>query len=173
MTQIQFRRDTAASWTSYNPTLASGEVGYETDSGKHKLGTGSTAWTALAYVQTTGATGATGPTGPTGPTGAAPLQTINPQTVSYTLVAGDAGNVVTVTSSSATNLTVPKSDTVNYSVGTRIDVLQLGAGQVTVVATSGVTISATPGLKVAAQYGAASLLKLATDSWLLVGALAA
>jgi hypothetical protein len=48
-TQIQTRRGTAASWTSTNPTLAAGEFGYETDTGKFKIGNGSTAWAALAY----------------------------------------------------------------------------------------------------------------------------
>ena len=47
---IQIRRDTASNWTSTNPTLASGEMGFETDTGKLKIGTGSTAWTSLSYV---------------------------------------------------------------------------------------------------------------------------
>lgn len=49
-TQIQVRRDTAANWTSVNPTLAQGEIGYETDTGKYKIGTGSATWTALSYA---------------------------------------------------------------------------------------------------------------------------
>lgn len=48
-TQIQARRGTAATWTSTNPTLAAGETGYETDTGRFKIGTGSTAWASLAY----------------------------------------------------------------------------------------------------------------------------
>ena len=47
--RIQIRRDTATNWTSANPTLASGEWGYETDTGKLKIGTGSTTWTSLGY----------------------------------------------------------------------------------------------------------------------------
>ena len=46
---IQVRRDTASAWTSANPTLASGELGLETDTDKLKLGDGSTAWTSLGY----------------------------------------------------------------------------------------------------------------------------
>lgn len=46
----QQRRDTAANWTSANPTLLAGELGYETDTGKWKVGDGSTAWTALGYT---------------------------------------------------------------------------------------------------------------------------
>ena len=47
--KIQIRRDAATNWTSNNPTLASGEFGFETDTGKLKVGDGSTAWTSLAY----------------------------------------------------------------------------------------------------------------------------
>lgn len=46
---IQLRRDTASNWTSTNPTLASGELGLETDTGKLKAGDASTAWTSLGY----------------------------------------------------------------------------------------------------------------------------
>ena len=52
---IQFRRGTASEWTSADPTLASGEVGLETDTNKMKIGDGSTAWTSLSYLTTLGA----------------------------------------------------------------------------------------------------------------------
>jgi len=48
-TKLQVRRDTAANWTSTNPTLAAGEIGFETDTQKFKIGTGSTAWASLGY----------------------------------------------------------------------------------------------------------------------------
>ena len=48
--QMQQRKDTAANWASANPTLLSGELGYETDTGKWKVGTGSAAWSSLAYT---------------------------------------------------------------------------------------------------------------------------
>jgi hypothetical protein len=41
---------TAASWTSNNPTLLAGEIGVESDTRKAKVGDGSTAWNALAYM---------------------------------------------------------------------------------------------------------------------------
>ena len=47
--QIQMRRDTASNWTTNDPTLAAGEWGLETDTLKFKIGTGSAAWSALAY----------------------------------------------------------------------------------------------------------------------------
>jgi len=49
-TQIQLRRDTASNWTSNNPTLAAGEFGWEQDTNKFKIGTGSEAWNSLGYA---------------------------------------------------------------------------------------------------------------------------
>lgn len=69
--QVQFRRDTAANWTSNNPVLLSGEMGIETDTQKFKLGNGTSNWNSLAYGGIKGDTGATGNTGATGATGAA------------------------------------------------------------------------------------------------------
>jgi len=43
------RRDTAANWTAENPTLLAGEIGIESDTGKIKIGNGSTAWASLGY----------------------------------------------------------------------------------------------------------------------------
>jgi hypothetical protein len=50
VTQVQVRRGTASQWTSANPTLASGEWGFETDTLRTKIGNGSTAWNSLAYA---------------------------------------------------------------------------------------------------------------------------
>ena len=51
--RILLRRDTSSNWTSGNAVLSSGEIGYETNTGKFKIGNGSTAWTSLAYSITT------------------------------------------------------------------------------------------------------------------------
>ena len=92
------------------------------------------------------------------------------QTASYTLVLSDAGKMVTMTNASANNLTVPPNSSVAFPVNTRIDLIQYGAGQTTVVAGSGVTIfSSGSKLKLTGQYSGASLWKKATDTWVLVG----
>jgi hypothetical protein len=49
MTQIQFRRGTASQWTTANPVLAAGELGFETDTKEFKIGDGASLWSALAY----------------------------------------------------------------------------------------------------------------------------
>jgi hypothetical protein len=50
MSIIQMRRDTAADWTSTDPTMSDGEMGFESDTNRFKIGDGATAWTSLAYV---------------------------------------------------------------------------------------------------------------------------
>lgn len=54
---ICIRRDTATNWTNANPTLLVGEIAYETDTGRFKVGTGSTAWNSLAYAAAGAGTG--------------------------------------------------------------------------------------------------------------------
>lgn len=56
---IQVRRDTATNWTSLNPTLAAGEIGFESNTGLFKIGDGSTAWSSLGYAATTASSTAT------------------------------------------------------------------------------------------------------------------
>jgi hypothetical protein len=47
--RLQLRADTAANWATNNPVLLANELGRETDTGKIKIGNGSTAWSSLAY----------------------------------------------------------------------------------------------------------------------------
>lgn len=51
---IQHKTGTAAQWTSANPTLAKGEIGFETDSNRLKIGDGVTSWNNLSYLQAVG-----------------------------------------------------------------------------------------------------------------------
>ena len=98
------------------------------------------------------------------------LKSFNRQTASYTLVLADADKLVEMNVATANNLTIPLNSTVAYAVGTRIDIVQYGAGQTTFVPTSGVTIRSTNSwLKINARYGAATLTKVGTDEWYLWG----
>jgi hypothetical protein len=63
---IKLRRGTASQWTANNPTLAAGEVGTETDTGKLKIGNGSTAWNSLGYQGAGDIEGVTAGTGLSG-----------------------------------------------------------------------------------------------------------
>jgi len=155
-TRIQLRRGTAAEWTSSNPILLSGEIGVETDTGSVKIGNGSASWSSLNYF------------------GAdfAPLTvTINSSSVaSYTLAVSDAGELLEINNAEANTLVVPLNSSVPFPVGTKIDVLQVGEGQVTASADSGVTINSKDGnTKLAGQWSAATLVKRGTDEWALIG----
>jgi hypothetical protein len=96
------------------------------------------------------------------------------KTDSYTLSSlTERDNLIEMGKSTAQTLTVPADATVAWPVGTSISILQTGAGQVTVAGAVGVTINATPGLKLRAQWSSATLLKRATDTWVLFGDLSA
>ena len=100
---------------------------------------------------------------------------INSQTgTSYTFVIGDEGLLVICTNASTIAATVPPNSSVAFSVGTRIDVAQGGAGKVTLTQGAGVTINSKSSNKSTnGQYVGVSLVKTATDTWLLFGDLQA
>jgi len=101
------------------------------------------------------------------------LITTNRQTASYTLVLSDADKLVEMNVGSANNLTVPLNSSVAFSTGTQILLAQYGAGQTTIVATSGVTIRSNGAkLKLNAQYSGATLVKIAENEWYLFGDIA-
>lgn len=102
------------------------------------------------------------------------VATANVQTGStYTLVLADRWLRVERSNASANTLTVPLNSSVAFPVGSEIDVLQTGAGLTTIVATGGVTINSRGGvLGLAGQWALATLIKRATDTWLLIGDIA-
>jgi len=96
---------------------------------------------------------------------------LNTQTgTTYTLVAGDAGDLVTLSNAAAITLTVPLNSSVAFATGTQITIAQTGAGQVTVAGAVGVTVNgADSATKLRTQWSAATLIKTATNSWILIG----
>jgi len=102
------------------------------------------------------------------------LIAINAQSgTSYTLVAGDAGGYVRFDNASPIALTVPPNSAVAYAVGTMISVRQAGVGQLSLIEGSGVTINTPQTLKLSGQGAAATLIKVSTNTWDLVGDLEA
>ena len=91
--------------------------------------------------------------------------TINAQTASYTIQASDVNALVTISSSSATTVTVPPSV---FTAGQQINVQGIGTGAVTFAAGSGVTINGT-GTALRAQYSGATLVCTATNTFSLFG----
>ena len=98
------------------------------------------------------------------------LITFNEQTASYTLVLSDADKLVEMNVATANNLTIPLNADVAFPIGTQILITQKGVGQTTIVATSGVGIrSAQNKRKINVQYSAATLIKVASNTWYLFG----
>ena len=104
----------------------------------------------------------------------APLQISAYTNSTYTFVAGDAGKLVTSNNGSAQTLTVPPNSSVAFDVGTTITVIGIGAGKVTLAQGSGVTINSVDSEKaINGQHASVTLIKTATDTWQLIGALQA
>jgi hypothetical protein len=103
------------------------------------------------------------------------LPATNAQTgTSYTLVLADNSKYVEMNNASANTLTVPLNSSVAFPVGTQITIIQTGAGTTTISPTAGVTVdyysltgAATRTIK--ARWAAATLIKRATDTWVLIG----
>lgn len=228
---IQIKRGSASQWASSNFVLAAGEIGFETDTRKFKVGDGSTSWNSLNYMTVDFSSVAlTGiPTAPTADSGnsttqiattafvstaisnlvdtapgtldtlnelaaalgddanfattvtnslatKAPLNlTINPQTgTTYTFALSDSGKLVTASNSSAQTYSIPTNSTA-FPIGTQINIIQIGSGQVTINAvTSGTTTVSSTGAtssapKLRAQFSSATLLKAAEEIWYVVG----
>jgi len=96
---------------------------------------------------------------------------INSQTgTTYTLVLTDSGKWIKISNASDQTITVPLNSSVAFPIGTQIEIGMYGAGEVTVTPASGVTIrSADANDTLSTQYKVATLKKIATDEWWLVG----
>ena len=100
---------------------------------------------------------------------------INAQTgTTYSVVLSDDGKLITCDNASSIALTIVPNSSVAFGIGTQINVMQLAAGTVTITAGAGVTLrSAGSKLKTDAQYAVATCLKIASDTWVVVGNLKA
>ena len=102
------------------------------------------------------------------------LTPISQKTASYTLsLLTERDDLIEMGSASALTLTIPPASAVDYPIGTSIDILQTGAGQVTIAAGAEVTVNATPGLKLRTTWSSATLFKRAANTWVVFGDLTA
>ena len=155
---IQLRSDTAANWVSVNPTLAVGETGFETDTGKLKVGTGSSDWNSLIYVTDASDLAGIIPSARisgsyTGITGLGTLTSLTidgPSSTSFTLgdtgfagysgVQGDKGYLLVGNSVADPAIYLRNSGAGSVNLGaSNSNTLQVGNGTVTVVGTMNAT----------------------------------
>jgi hypothetical protein len=102
--------------------------------------------------------------------------TLNARTATYTVVLADNKNtLVTMAVATANDFLLPTNASVAFPIGSVINVIQTGAGKTTIKAvTSGTTtvsstaaVPASPALR--KQFSAASCIKVATDTWYVIG----
>lgn len=163
-TVIQTRRDTAANWVTAQtaagatPLLVSGEVGFETDTGRFKVGNGSSLWGALPYFIQSDRVNLNA----------------TAKTAAYTLATTDYGTVVQMNGAFAFTV---GTGLYNAPVGTQIMLVALTSGVTVAASGANVVVNSTPGLKLRAAYSAATLICLSSGAsactWLLTGDLSA
>jgi hypothetical protein len=114
-----------------------------------------------------------GPQGEPGPPGD-PTLVINSQVDTYTIELTDSSKLIQMSNSGGINLNVPTDASVDFPVGTQINILQSGAGQVTIQAVDGITttINSASGLKLRTQWSIATLVKRGVNLWVATGDLA-
>lgn len=119
-----------------------------------------------------GSNGVTGPSGPQGVSGV-PGTWATSQTIvsgaTYTPSSADVGKMIQLTNTGAINITVNTS--LGITAGQSIDFLRFGTGTVTFNGSA--TVRYTPGLNLRAQYSAATLFCVSTDTYALIGDLSA
>jgi len=96
--------------------------------------------------------------------------TLSAKTINYTLALSDAGKTITIASTDTKWVTVPANSAVSFPVGTKMDIIRLGSGEVYINPDTGVTInSKNNNRSISTQYSGATLVKIDTNTWVLIG----
>ncbi len=153
--RVGFVEKTAATWRAENLVLAQGQRGYETDTRRLKIGTGTLAWNDLPYwgsiIPTREVTGEV-----------------------HDLEWADMGHRLRCSGSPAAGVLIPLNDDVQFPVGTTVLVQGILSGE-TIAAVAGVTLNGVDAgsTTISDPYGMATLFKDATDAWTVSGGVAA
>lgn len=166
--------------TQYN-TQVKGNIEHLYAYGTALAGTAGTAWSVTAIAGTAGtAVNLTATQGSVALTQGSVVNIINQPIGTaigtaatagsvYTLITTDSGKLLMCAGTASGTVQVPANASQPFAVGQKVDLAQLGTGTVTVVGTAGVTLRSTPSAILRTQYSAASIIKINTDEWLLMG----
>ena len=88
---------------------------------------------------------------------------------SFQVGPGELYGVLVVSASTATSIIIPVDSTFNYDIGSSFSVLRTGTADVTVSPASGTAVVGTPGTKLRTRYSFATCLKIAANSWVIIG----
>lgn len=97
------------------------------------------------------------------------VEIVNVNSPTYAVTAGEIYGLLVASASVATSIVVPSQSTINFDIGSSFAVLRTGSGNVTISPASGVRINGTPGTKLRTQYSFATCIKVASDSWVVIG----
>jgi hypothetical protein len=99
---------------------------------------------------------------------------LSAKVANYTLGLTDAGKTITMNSSSDLTVTIPLNSSVPFVSGQRLDVIRIGTGEVSIAGIAGVTInSKNSNKRISSQYSGSTLIKIDTNTWVLIGDLKA
>jgi hypothetical protein len=90
----------------------------------------------------------------------------------YVIEEADRSKVKLFNNSNNISVIVPNSGSATFPIGTKVDLIQIGEGQVTVSGASGVTVNGNPGTRLNGQWAQASLIKTASNTWVIYGNIA-
>ena len=113
--------------------------------------------------------------GATGPAGDPTLTIVAAKTAAYTIASGDESDLIEL--NGTFTVSIPTDATFSFAIGTQISLLYIGTGSsaitIAAVTPGTTTVNGTPGLKLRAQWSAATLIKRAANTWVVVGDLVA
>jgi hypothetical protein len=97
----------------------------------------------------------------------------NPQTATHDITVSDNGKIIEMRNTTAASVEIPPNSVEALPTGSQVTILRAGTGAVSIVPKSGVTLnSALNHRKIAEQWGAVTLIKRDTNSWVLIGDIA-
>lgn len=97
------------------------------------------------------------------------IEVVDVDSTTYPVTAGEIYGLLVVSASVATDIVVPDDASINFDIGASFAVLRTGTADVTISPASGVTLNGTPGTKLRTRYSFATCVKVAADSWVVIG----
>lgn len=97
------------------------------------------------------------------------IEVVSVDSTTYPVTAGEIYGLLVVSASVATSIVIPPDSSINFNIGSSFSVLRTGTANVTISPATGVTVSGTPGTRLRTQYSFATCLKIAANTWVVIG----
>lgn len=97
------------------------------------------------------------------------ISTVSEVSENYTLSLSDSGVLILMNATTNKTITIPANSSVAFPIGTRIDLMRFGTGNVNVAITTDTLRSSENAKNLKSQYSVAGLIKVKNTQWVLVG----